>query len=317
MTDRQYTLGRRSREYHEGGQEAHSTAQRFIRRSEEPVSASNCGAPSKTEEGVKAVIGRMIENPNPINRRLFLWTSVVGSIPLVLKGLDNPRVGVAGQGSCLSRVRGWDPSRLSNAVIDHVGAELGRVYNTLSSTGSIRAEDVRATASNIRLLFAHFDEIQLTPALEQMVRGCRQEILDFVPQEDQLRRISKDLSAFGVSLPPARIRKMLSLSPARKVRAISELERVGIQGFTNRLVKSLNQLANILEQQNSGIMKARYIGVPRQGTQEAAELICDTLILLAVIWEIGCALGCGVCCVAARAFLLFVAILDFIGFCDV
>ena len=32
------------------------TARRFIRRSEEPVSAGNCGAASKTEEGLKAAM---------------------------------------------------------------------------------------------------------------------------------------------------------------------------------------------------------------------------------------------------------------------
>jgi hypothetical protein len=270
---------------------------------------------ARAEEGMRVVIGKkMIENSNSVNRRLFLWTSIVGSVSLVLKGLDNPSVAVAGQSSCFSRVRGWDPSRLSNAVIDHVTTELGRVYNTLSSTGSIRAEDVRATASNIRLLFAHFDEIQLTPALEQMMRGCRQEILNFVPREDQLRRISKDLSAFGVSLPPTRIREMLSLSPARKVRVISELEGVGIQGFANRLIKSLNRWADSMEQQNSWV-KARYVRVLQE---DAAEFICDALVFLALLWQIGCELlGCTACCAAALALLLFAAFLDLVGFCDV
>ncbi len=268
-----------------------NTARRLIRRSEEPESAGSCGA--------------------PINRRLFM-ISVVGGIPLILKGSNNPPVTIAGQGSCFSRVRGWDPSRLSNAVIDHVGAELGRVYNTLSSTGSIRAEDVRATASNIRLLFAHFDEIQLTPALEQMMRGCHQEILDFAPQEDHLRRISKGLSAFGVSLPPARIREMLSLSPAWKVRVISELERVGIQGVANRLVESLNRLANSLEQQRSGMMKVRYVRVAQE---DAAEFLCQAIAFIAALWAIGCAFNCGVCCVAAALLIAFKEFLELVGFC--
>lgn len=200
-------------------------------------------------------------------------------------------------------------------MLDHIANELGKVRGAILSRGHKTASDVRTAAANVSLLFNHFGEVGVNPVLEQYVRGCSQEILHFVPQEEQLRSMQDYLAAHGVSVSLDQLKATFTGPYERKARGLSEIQRTGIQGFANRLVESLNQLANSLEQQNSGTMKVRYVRVLQDG---GAGTICDGLDVLAALYALGCALSggaIGAFCIASALFWLFSGLHDLFGFC--
>jgi hypothetical protein len=250
---------------------------------------------------------------NSVTRRKLLQVTVAGSMPFVFGGLSNLSIVSAGQSSCSSRLREWDQSRLSNAVLDHVADDLSRVRGSILSRGSKTASDVRTVASNASLLFNHFQEVGLNPVLEQYMRECPQAVLNFVPQQEQLRSMQDFLAAHSVSVSLDQLRGGFSLPLERKSRGLSEIQRVGIQGFANRLAESLNQLANSLEQQTSGMMKVRYVRTLRQ--DEGADIICDGLSFLAALSALGCAFGLVPFCFSSALLWLLEATLELFGFC--
>jgi len=210
----------------------------------------------------------------------------------------------------------WDQRRLSNAVLDHVTAELGSVGRSVVSRGSKTASDVRAVATNMRLLFNHFEEVQLAPVLEQSMRECPLEVLNFAPQEKHLRSIQDLMASQGLSVPLERLREVFSAPYEGKVRALSEIQRIGILGFINRGLGILNQLANDLEQQSSRTMKVRSVRVLQDDPlHDALQILCGGLELIDSLLWIGCALIDGPFCVAAALLAALIAILHLIGLC--
>jgi hypothetical protein len=213
---------------------------------------------------------------NSFTRRRFLETTIVGSIPVVFSGTGNLTPLAADQGSCLSRLPNWNQDQLSNAVLNHVGGELARVYNAIESRRSATASEVRAVSTNLRLLAGHLDEIRLTHAVDQQIRGCRQEILDFVPSDEHLRTVSEHLTALGVPLSSRRLREMWSLPYEKKLKSISQLERRGIRGLTNQAVTWLNELASQLEPRGSStnaVTSVRIALVRNQNFEQCEALL--------------------------------------------
>ena len=127
------------------------------------------------------------------------------------------------------------------------GRELGWVYNSIQSRGSAIANEVKSVIASMRLLFTHLNEIRLTRVLEQQMRECRQEILDFVPQEEHLRVIQDRLVAFRVSVPLEQLRQILTVPFERKARVLSDVEIFGINHFVRRALGALNLVAVRLE----------------------------------------------------------------------
>ncbi|MEO0249231.1 MAG: hypothetical protein ABIN58_06740 [candidate division WOR-3 bacterium] len=113
-------------------------------------------------------------------------------------------------------------------------------------------------AANMRLLFAHFDEVQLIQALEQQMRECRQELLNFMPGKDHVRPIQEQLASFGVFIGLQGLQETLSLPYESRVQAYSQIERKGIVGVTKGILVALSRLEDRVERQESRAVGLRY-----------------------------------------------------------
>lgn len=272
-----------------------------------------------------------------ISRRRFLESTIVGSVPAVFAGIGG--VPMTRPGVSLGEL--GSQKQLSHAIVDHVGSELARVYHAIRTRGSVRADDVRAIAANMRLLCAHLEEVGLNAAIEQYARESAQEALSFVPQEEHLREIHARLTALGIPVSRQWLQRRLALSQERKAHLLSQIERFGIRGVIKGGIGILNRFAARLEQQSGGRIKVAYVFASQDcpaepgGTcicvcdvdcppdycanpeQEAAEFLCDALVFIASLWAIGCAIPgmAPIFCVAAALLFAFEALLDWIGFC--
>lgn len=165
------------------------------------------------------------------------------------------------QGSGSEKLKGVGSKELSQAVLDHVGSELVRIYQTMRTRGSVKADDVRAVAANMRLLFAHFEEVGFNAALEQYMKGHSQEVLDFIPQDAHLQEIHARLIALGIPVSRGWLRQRLSIAREKKVHLLARIERFGIQGLIKGGIGVLNRFATVLEQRDSGKIRVRYVFV--------------------------------------------------------
>jgi hypothetical protein len=207
-------------------------------------------------------------------------------------------------------MRAWDSSRLSNAVLDHVAGEFGRVGRSIQSQGHKTASDVRTLAANASLLFSHFEEAGLNSILDQNLRECPEDALRFVPQEEHLRLAQRQMANLGLSVSLEQLRAIFSAPYEKKARALSEIQRLGIQGAANRLVENLNQVATSLEQQNVA-MKVGFVRV----LQDPWEALCEGLELIDALLWLGCILGIIVFCVAAVLLEILIILLEIADLC--
>lgn len=252
---------------------------------------------------------------NLLTRRSFIEATFVGSIPLVVSSITNPQSPVAKQSHCSSRQREWDHRGLSNTILNHVGSEFARIYNTIQDRGSVRAEEIRTVALNMELLFGHFQETGLNSALVRQMHACQQELLDFMPQEEHIRAIQNKLASFGIAIGKEWLLERLSLAHDKRLWAISQIEARGIHGFANPTIAALRRMAKRLEKQESNSVGAPVAledemedddqGIRQEMGRVLEQAEAALLLLAAILVIVGLA-------EAAALVVLLVALINFV-----
>lgn len=174
---------------------------------------------------------------------------------------------------------------------------------------------MRGAAAGLALLFNHFEEVGLNRAADNAIRENRNEVLQYAPQDRDLKVIQDILARKGISTAQFSIAKALGTANSR-ARGLSIIDRVGgVKEFADRLVVTVNLFADTLDKRVADArFGARYIPV-LYSQSDGAEAICEALVFLASLWAVGCYFGCPVCCIAALALYIFAAWLDVVGFC--
>ena len=249
-----------------------------------------------------------------VTRRAFVGTTLAGVAGLGLARAAFPDTTSAG---LRRRQGGWDPSRLSPALMHTATAECVRVRNRASG-GRLTAGDLRGLAATLRLTFAHFSEVGLPAAQERLLNEHRIDALAQVPRHDDVERVRRAMGNAGAILEHEDLVKMLSASPESKQAAVTSIERIGVQALQLRLADAVEAFAASLDARRSrGVRRVAVGGQNEEINCKAMTMIIDTLGVIVAVNGAGSLMVPALLPVAAIEGVLL-AILVFIHdwFCD-
>jgi len=244
-------------------------------------------------------------------RRLFLGTSLGGVGIAAFNPLDSR----AEQGAtCSNGPQGWSESRLSKAVLDGAIPDLSQALDR-TRDGSLRSDDLRVAASSARLLFAHYDEIGLTVALQRQLEECKNNPSAQFVTLDQERTFRDMLTRRAIRLSEAEVHKMFSMPPDRKDRALEKALQIGLQQIHAAAVSALDRRAASMRpisgtrwEKRGSLFRVAFT----DSDCEEFQLIIDTIGIVAGLNGIGCLVGCVACCGIAAGAVLIMELLQYV-----
>lgn len=179
-------------------------------------------------------------------KTLSIVLSVLLFQPFYVQSAEAPRQSILGQ-KCEACTPGPEfKDKISQALVTTTASNMMSVRRK-SANGTLNHSDLILAASNVDLLFKHFDEVKgsdnrsYAQHMEAGLLGSKDLIVNYVGNTDDAQTLSKKMAAAGVLFSSNEALSFLQRSPKEREAAYDSFQKNGgVHGLRNQMIHQLH-----------------------------------------------------------------------------